>query len=69
MKTAQILDVKSTVQDQVNAINALKQQIEGLRMEKGNLQREIQQLQHELEECRNRLRVSGDFSDLSGTGL
>lgn len=57
MKCAQIMDVKSTVQDQVNAINSLKQQIDVLRTEKLNLQRDIEQLHHELEDCKNRLRV------------
>lgn len=57
MKSAQILDIKSTIQDQQNVINSLKQQIDFLKTDKVNLQREIQQSQLELEDSRNRLRV------------
>lgn len=57
MKSAQILEIKSTVQEQQNLINSLKQQIDFLKTDKVNLQRDIQQLQLELEESRNRLRV------------
>lgn len=57
MKSAQILDIKATVQDQLNGIQALKQQIDFLKTDKLNLQRELQQLQQDLEDSKNRLRV------------
>lgn len=58
MKSAQILDIKATVQDQINANNSLRQQIEVLRTDKINLQREIQLMEKGLEESKNSLRVS-----------
>lgn len=58
MKSAQILDIKATVQDQINANNSLRQQIEVLRTDKITLQREIQLMEKGLEESKNNLRVS-----------
>lgn len=58
MKSAQIMDIKSTVQDHLNTMSLLKQQIEFLKADKLNLQREIQQLQHSHEETKTGLRVS-----------
>lgn len=57
MKSAQILEIKATVQDQINANTSLRQQIEILRADKVHLQREIQQLQQGLEESKNSQRV------------
>lgn len=58
MKSAQIMDIKSTVQDQINNMGLLKQQIDILKADKVALQREIQQIQHAWEETKNSLRVT-----------
>lgn len=58
IKSAQILDIKSTVQDYVNSSTVLKQQIEGLKTDKLTFQKEIQQLQQAWDETKNSLRVN-----------
>lgn len=69
MKAAQIMDVKSTVQEQFNTIGLLKTQIEAVKAEKLNLQREIQQLQLAWEETKSNLRVSGGCTGQSYSSL
>lgn len=56
MKSAQIMDIKTTVQEQQNTMATLKQQIEVTKTEKVSLQREIQQVQQCLDESKTNLR-------------